>query len=161
MGARGSSVGTGALTRDTGGTTTGTDTLRSRASIGAGGSRTGSLAGGSVETTPVVGGNGVGGSDTAASFETASTGAMSLTVGKGTGGAGAVGCCDNTFAGAISLPVGRGAGGGFGTVGSFESASGNDVGSNAVASLGASAGTISLAAAAGAPPDGERDRSSE
>src|SRR5215469_9672386 len=108
MGARGSSVGTGALTRDTGGTTTGAGMLRSRASIGVGGSGTGSLAGGSVETTPVVVRNGAGGS-----FENAFAGAMSLTVGKDSG-----------------------------TVGSFESASRNDVGSSAVASLGASAGTI-------------------
>src|SRR5215472_6984293 len=127
MGARGSSRGTGALTRDTGGTTTGSGTLRSRASIGTGGSRTASLAGGSVETTPFVVGNGAGGSGAAASFENASAGA-SLIVGKTAGGSGAAG--------------------------SFEGASGSDVGSSAVASLGASAGTISLAVGNGAGGSG-------
>src|SRR5215472_8785297 len=103
MGARGSSRGTGALTRDTGGTTTGAGTLRSRASIGTGGSRTASLAGGSVETTPFVVGNGAGGSGAAGSFEGASgsdvgssavaslgasAGTISLAVGNGAGGSG-------------------------------------------------------------------------
>src|SRR5262249_25303103 len=144
MGARGSSVGTKALTRDTGGTITGAGTLRSRASIGAGGSRTGSLPGGSVETTPFAVGNGAGGSGTAASFESASAGAMSLAVGKGADGSGVVGSCESVSAGAMSLTVGNGAGSSS-TVGSFGSASGNDVGSSVVASLAFSAGTISLA----------------
>src|SRR5215468_10835140 len=105
----------GALARDTGGTITGAGTLRSRASIGAVGSRTTALAGGSVGTTCFV-------------------------VGSGAGGFGVSGSV-----GAVSLTVGRGAGG-FSTAGSFESASGNDdAGSSAVAVLGASAGTISLA----------------
>src|SRR5215467_8925991 len=116
MGARGSSGGTGALTRDTGGTTTGAGTLRSRASIGTGGSRTASLAGGSDETTPLVVGSGAGGSSTVASpenvstaggsgvadsFENASAGAMSLTT---------LASLDASV-GTISLTVGNGAGG--------------------------------------------------
>src|SRR5215831_9098956 len=105
MGARGSSGGTGALTRDTGGTTTGAGTLRSRASIGVVGSRTTSLAGGSVETTPFVVGNGAAGSGIAASFENASAGAMSLTVEKGAGGFGVVGSFESASTGAMSLAV--------------------------------------------------------
>src|SRR5499427_9670747 len=111
----------GALARDTGGTITGAGTLRSRASIGAVGSRTTALAGGSVGTTCFVVGSGAGGFGVSGSCENASTGAMSLTVGKGTGVSDTAASFEGASVGAVSLTVGRGAGVSD-TAASFESA---------------------------------------